>query len=786
MPLPSPKRPLLWLGLAFMAGIILADQLHLSVPVWLGLSALALLAAFLIYKRISLYTLPGSTRLLLGLIFLSLAIGGLRYQTAQPEFSPGYVAWYNDQDHKVTLTGWLIAPPDQRDEYTNLRLHLDSLDTAEKSLPVQGQVLVRTLPGADFKVGDVLRMQGYLKTPPENEEFSYRAYLARQGIHSILYSDDVSQLPFRSGSPIIRAVFTFKDHLFKTLKKIFPEPEASLLAGILLGVDHGLSPGLQQAFNNTGTAHIIAISGFNIAILAAFFAGLFGRLLGSRRGALVAILGIAFYTLLVGADASVLRSAIMGGSALFARQIGRRQDGLNTLGLVAGLMCVFNPFLPWDVGFQLSFAATLGLVLYAGPLQEFVLAWLSTRFPQAKAQKLAAPLAEYLLFTLAAQVTTLPLMAYHFGRISLVSFLANPFILPAQPAVMIASGLALLLGLINLPLGQLAAWLAWPFSTYTIRVVELFNRFPHGVLVLGDFSLLFVVLFYLLLFGFTFAPARLKEILSPVRNPLFLGTSMVILTVLVWRSALSLPDGRLHLTFLDVGSADAVLIQTPTGRNLLINGGPTQSGLTDALGRRLSPLERKLDILVLASTQEEQVASLPGTMQLFPPDVVLWSGSTEASYSSLRLQAWLVSAEIPVTVAEPGLELDLGQGARLKVLTVSSRGAVLMVEWIDFRALLPIGLTFADLETMPSDPTLASLSVLLLADSGYAPLNPPQWISKLDPQLSILSVSAADPNGLPDQETLAAVQNYPLIRTDRSGWINVSTDGVNMWVETER
>ncbi len=449
-------------------------------------------------------------------------------------------------------------------------------------------------------------------------------------------------------------------------------------------------------------------------------------------------------------------------------------------------MCFFNPFLPWDVGFQLSFAATLGLVLYASPLQEFAVRWLSTRYPQASAQKLAAPLAEYLLFTLAAQVTTLPLMAYHFGRISLVSFLANPFILPAQPAVMITSGLALLLGLIYLPLGQLVAWLAWPFSTYTIRVVELFNRLPHGVLILGDFSLLFVVLFYLLLFGFTFAPARLKEILRPVRNPVVLGTGLVIMTVLVWRSTLSLPDGRLHLTFLDVGSADAVLIQTPGGRNLLINGGPAQSILTDALGRRLSPLEHKLDILVLASTQEEQVTSLPGTVGLFPPGLVLWSGAAEASYSSLRLQTGLVSAEIPVTMAEPGLELDLGQGARLKVLAVSSRGAVLMLDWIEFRALLPIGLTFTDLDKLASDPSLDPLSVLLLADSGYAPLNPQQWIANLSPQLSILSVSAADPKGLPDPETLAAVQDYPLLRTDRSGWISVSTDGVSMWVETER
>jgi len=782
----NPNRPLFWLGLAFIAGILLASQVGWGVPVWLGLSGLALLSAVLLHRHSNFFNLPASTRLLFSLSLLVAMLGGLRYQAAQPELSPFFVAWYNDREYKVTLTGWLAAPPDQRDGYTNLRIHLDSLDTGDQSLPVQGLVLARVQPGTDHQVGDVLRLRGYLKTPPENEDFSYRDYLARQGIRSTISYAQVSALAFRGGNPVIRAVFTFKEHLLKILKHIFPEPEASLLSGILLGVDTGLSPDLQQAFKNTGTSHIIAISGFNIAILAALFASLFSRLWGSRRGALAAVLGIAFYTLLVGAEASVLRAALMGASALFARQIGRRQDGLNTLGFVAGLMCLFNPFLLWDVGFQLSFAATLGLVLYAMPLQEFALRWLSLRLPQATGEKLAVPLAEYLLFTLAAQVTTLPLMAWHFGRISLVSFLANPFILPAQPLVMIASGLALLLGLIYLPLGQVAAWLAWPFSTYTIRMVELFDRLPHGVLVLGDFPFLFMVLFYLVLFGITFTPIRLKETFRPIRSPAVLLTGLVILTVLTWRTALSLPDGRLHVTFLEVGSADAVLIQTPTGRSILINGGPGQSVLADALGRRQPPFARRLDTLVLASTLEEQVTALPGTMELFPPDTVLWSGLGEASYSALRLQGWLASASIPITPAQPGMQLDLGRGARLKVLAVSPRGAVLLLEWDRFRALLPVGLDFDSLTALETDPTLASLSVLLLADSGYAPLNPPQWITRLHPQLSILSVSAADHNGLPDPETLAALLNYPLLRTDRSGWIHVSTDGTRMWVETER
>ena len=794
------RLPLLWLSLAFLAGILLARQVHLSLTVWLILAGIALLAAILIrllpfapqFLRSPAPLLPLSPALLLLVLFL----GAARYQYSIPAIDAHHIAWYNDRQYDLLVTGVLTEPPDVRDTYTNLRLSVQSVNTGDESLPVGGLILARILPGQTFHYGDGIRLRGQLKTPPENEEFSYRDYLAREDIHAYMSSAEATLLPFRGGNPlaehpgrVVAAVYALKERSLAVIYRIFPDPEASLLAGILLGVDTGLPAELQQAYKDTGTAHIIAISGFNITIIAALFVALFSRLLGPRRGALAAVVGIALYTFLVGAEAAVVRAALMGGLALFARQVGRRQDGLNTLTFVAALMAVGNPSVLWDVGFQLSFAATLGLILYAQPLQEWVTQRLS-RIPllAPRAAHIAQPLSEYFLFTLAAQLTTLPIMAYQFGRISLVSLIANPFILPAQPAVMLLGGLALLLGLLYLPLGQLAAWLAWPFVVYTNRAVELFASFPHGVLVLGDFSLLFVVLFYAALLSWTFAGSRLKAFFAArglALAPMFLS-ALALITFLTWRAAFAAPDGRLHLTFLDVGSADAVLIQTPTGRTVLVNGGPSPARLSDALGRRLSPFDRKLDYLVIASTQEDQVAALPRTLERFPPDAVLWAGKVESSYPARQLNEWLADQSIAVTRAVPGSGLDLGAGARLEVLSVTPRGAVLLLTWNGFRALLPIGMNFDTLDELQNGQAVGPVSVLLLADSGYAPLNPPEWIANLQPQLVILSVAAGDADGLPDQDTLDAVQDITLLRTDRDGWITVSTDGAQMWVEVEK
>ena len=791
------QLPLMWFSLAFLAGIILASLISLSIWIWAGLSIVFLVLALFIRflpplaslraTRSSFYLYPFTF-----VLFFALFLGAARYQRSVPKFDAFHIAYYNDRDYDLLITGTLAEPPDYRDNYTNLRLDVEKVDTGDRDLPAHGLILVRASNNQIFHYGDRLRLRGQLKTPPENEDFSYRDYLAGQHIHSYMSSAEVTVLPGKGGNPISAALYAIKEKSLDNIYSIFPDPESSLLAGILLGVDTGLTQELQQAFKNTGTAHIIAISGFNMSIIAGLFVIFFSRFLGPRRGAALAILGIILYTVLVGGGAAVVRAAIMGGLALFARQVGRRQFALNTLLAVALLMCLWNPLYIWDVGFQLSFFATLGLILYAQPFSQFANGIITKYFPASTAERFAELFSEFVLLTLAAQLTTIPIMAYHFQRISLVSFLANPFILPAQPAVMILGGLAVLLSLVWFPLGQIAAWVAWPFVVYTIRMVELFDRVPHGTVFLSELSIWFVILFYAVLLSVTFGGVQIREGIESLKGrqtKVPIGIGLVVLTLallLVWRAAVAIPDRLLHITFLDVGSADALLIKTPSGKSVLVNGGPSVSTLADEIGRRLPSFNRRLDWLIVAGTDDEDVAALPRVIERYPPDAVLWSGNTQASFSSRVLNEYLSLQEILVTNAEPEQVLDLGEGATLRVLTTGPRGAVLLIEWESFRALLPIGMSFEALDELQEGAIVGPVSVLSLADSGYAASNPPEWIANLNPELVVLSVDAADQNGMPDREVLEVVEDYALLRTDLNGWIEITTNGKQMWVNVER
>ena len=806
--------PLFWLSISFLAGILLAALQSLPHLVWLAFAGLAVFYAAIssrlfilichhwgrflgrmlgflpfwgIAGLVRFQKILARMRLPAGWLLVAFCLGGFRYQSAQPIIRPTDLAFYNDTHEFIILDGWLVEPPDLRDQYSLLRLQVDRLRFAgqTQARPVSGQLLVRTAPGVSWEYGDRLRLDGGLVAPPEQEDFSYRRYLARQGIYSYMATNQVMRVGSGEGNRVIAAAYHLRQRALDLVYQYWPDPEASLLAGILLGMEEGIPADVAEAFRDTGTAHIIAISGSNIAIIAGFVAATLGRLMDARRRFWVAglstllVLGYAF---LVGWDAAVVRAAIMGGVALFAAPFGRRPNGLNSLAFVASVMAFFNPNILWDVSFQLSFMATLGLVLFAGPFSEAFSQMMARRWGAGLAARLTGPVGEYVLFTLAAQLTTLPVILAQFERLSAVALLANPLILPAQPVVMATGGLALLSGLLFQPVGQFFAWFAWPFMRYTIVVVEGLGRIPGAAWVTGPVSPVFLLglIALILVAGLFWEPLkgllrRLADLLGG-KAALLALLVLAVSATLVWRMGLHAPDGRLHLYLFDTGGGEALLIQTPTGRHVLINGGARASQLSSELGRRLPLFDRHIDWLVVGGVRDEQIGALPVTVERYPPKAVLWTGPTAGSSSARTLYRQLTEAQVEMIEPQTGLALDLGDGARLEFLAVTSRGAVLLLKWDNFRALLPVGMDFDALESLLVRKDLAPLSALLLPDSGYAPLNPPELFAHLQPQIVLLSVAPGNSQGLPSPETLeasAGLQPAP----HRSEWLDRADDG---------
>jgi len=261
--------PLLWLSLAFLGGLALGDWLKWSWQVWLAFSLVSIPLAFWLRRR-SFFTFHPYS-IILAFLPVALFGGALRWQLSQPVLTPQTLAWYNVRG-ALAITGIISAPPDERSTFTYLRVQVSQVappggaaqaasSPVTGTQPVAGTLLAMVLPGGSWQYGDRVTLTGALASPPESSEFSFQDYLARQGIYSYISYPQVKRLESGQGSPFWAWLYAFKEHALSVVYRIFPQPESALLAGILLGDDSRISPGLQQAFQATGTAHIIAISG---------------------------------------------------------------------------------------------------------------------------------------------------------------------------------------------------------------------------------------------------------------------------------------------------------------------------------------------------------------------------------------------------------------------------------------------------------------------------------------------------------------------------------------------
>lgn len=386
----------------------------------------------------------------------------------------------------LELVGAVAAEPDRRLDRAEYMLgNLSAVAPAAGPENYSGKILLKTKLYPEYHYGDVLKFTCRLERPAPSDDspWRYDKYLALRSVSAVCSAP--KRLAVVGEAPPNRALALLlrgKARLEAHLERLFPEPEASFMGGLLYGSRGTLPSELKESFNKTGLSHIIAISGYNITIIATIlmttliFLGLW-----RQQAYWVVLVSLALFVVFTGASASVVRAAVMGVLVLTARQLGRLSHIGNALLLAAAIMALVNPLvLVWDVGFQLSFLATMGLVYGSPILERFGASGVASQGAgQARAFTRAFSsvqewLREALLPTLSAIIATLPLILYYFGRLSVVAPLVNVMVLWIIPYLMLGGFLALVFSFIFFPLGQLVAWAATLGLKFVIFVATFF------------------------------------------------------------------------------------------------------------------------------------------------------------------------------------------------------------------------------------------------------------------------------------------------------------------------
>ena len=325
-----------------------------------------------------------------------------------------------------------------------------------------------------YQYGDLVQISGeWVKTSQSSNKYDQLLHF-----QLIAFAIDRPVIQLQEPGPrsivesFFRASFYFVSRFENSLNTILPEPHASLAAGLILGVKRNIPDSLMSAFQTVGLTHIIALSGYNISVILIIFTGFLVAYLGRRQIFLYGTVFALFFVFITGASQSIVRAAIISIILLFARTIGRRADQANLILFSAFVMVLINPYvITKDVGFQLSFAAFIGLVYLSEPIKLYF-----------KKRKIPSLITNPLSETLSAQFAVFPLIFLYFRQISFISPLSNILVLWIVPLSMLLSFISGLVGIFSVTLGRYMAFISWPCLEYIIKVTEWLSKVPGAAI----------------------------------------------------------------------------------------------------------------------------------------------------------------------------------------------------------------------------------------------------------------------------------------------------------------
>jgi competence protein ComEC len=795
-----------------VAGIFLGSKIDLP---WL-----ALLFALIPFAFVPFFPNSRKTLIVAGLCLLALLGGGLRFSSSLPPVDEHSLSFYNDKG-TVEIQGMVAEEPDIRDRYCLLTFSASEIVVNVEGIDVSGRALIRVPRYPAYDYGDVLKLTGELETPSQSGDFDYRTYLARQGIYSLVYYPQIEVVDHGQGIKPLQWIYSARERLAASLARALPEPQGSLAQAILLGLRGNIPDSLHEAFSRTGTAHLLAISGLHISIVIGLLLSLFTFLFGRQHSVHIwlTLALIWLYALLAGMHPPIVRAAIMGSLFLIAQYLGRQGSGIIALAFAAAVMVGIQPGVLWTVSFQLSFLAMAGLIVLYPYFQAWGRKGVARIFGDRETLSATGSLiTDVFAASLAATVAVAPLIAYNFGVVPLVGLPATFFALPALPFIIVTSGLIAFVGLIVSVAAQILGWLAWLFLSYLVFLVQAFDALPHASLQVTDIPVWYVLAYYAVLAGVIALINRRNRmadfssrLTSGIRktaqgipkprlgfSPKWLVLPLLIIATVVWSVALTMPDGKLHVSFLDVGQGDAILIRMPNGQDILIDGGPDTQKISLELSERLPFWDRTIDLVVCTQPQADHVTGLVEVLQRYRVKLILDPG---IPYETSIYQEWLRLIDdkgIEYDITRTGQEIDLGNGVKMEVLNppeslwegttddVDNNGVVLRLSWgkVSFLFTADIGAE-AELELIMQRANLKA-TVQKVAHHGSKTSTSPAFLAAVDPEVAVISVGADNPFGHPSADVLDRLTERlgedNVYRTDQDGTIEFITDGQGLWV----
>ncbi|SFH32474.1 competence protein ComEC [Desulfotomaculum arcticum] len=786
------NRPLVTVTISFILGIASGVRFNLSPGLLLLLSA-----GFLILTLLYCVQAWQENCRVFVLLFFILGWTNVCVDIEKPANGPEEYA-----GRHVILEGIVAVEPQLQQDSVRYTIEAKSIKHGARRLETSGKVLVRA-PGNGpvYQYGDLLQVGGviYIPREPSNfDVFNYRDYLERRGIQCLLYvnkNEDLKLLGKGAGSKILLLASKVKGRLTEVAGQTMDDRQAAVIGGLLFGNRDGIDDQTMDIFANTGVAHVLCVSGLHVGYVLAGVLGLAGLLRLSGRWVLfLAPALMLFYAAMTGMSPAVVRAVLMATIVLLAAYLGRERDWPTGLALAALVILLINPAYLFEIGFQLSFTATWG-ILYLGPaLGDFL------------RNRLLMPgwLAMPLQVTLAAQLATLPVLLYYFNLLALVAPLANLLLVPMVGVVMLFGFVGCVSGIVFLPLAGLINFATGVLIDLFLGLAGLIESFPWAKVYLAAppwyvFPAWYGCLALAVQTAGDGVTLFSKWGISRYVNAA-IGVCLAVFIFWPWNGT----GGQMEVHFIDVGQGDSVLMRFPGGRAMLVDAGGVLGDPEKARAvgdNTVVPYLRRLginqlDAVAVTHPHEDHVGGIPAVLEKFDVGALVLTGAPGYSefltnvskktkiYRVGSGQTLRLDNNVDVYVIGPDLNFET-QSASEDDLNNTS--LVLAVEYGQVSFLLT-----GDIEAEAQRELVASgvrlKTTVLKAPHHGSGLFEPEFFTAAAPDYAVIQVGERNRFGHPAQTTLQALaeSGAKILRTDRDGAVVFETDGEKLNVKTAR
>ncbi len=744
MEVKNIKRPLVVIAIGMIIGIIYGLYLKMSIVLFF---ILLIILKSKKYEKINRNRKVLITLLISALIF-NIYVNILNYK---------YERFYGESKETIETEATIISNKKETDYY-----NIYTVKTNNKKF-------ILYTKNSNLKYGMKIKLEGVLKNPESARNykgFNYREYLKTKKIYGTIKSINIEIISENQINFIAMASNNVRNQIIGTANKILPNNTQGLLVGILIGEKDNIPEDVVNSFSKSSLSHILATSGTHISyIILGITYLLLKSKIPKRTSYFLIDLILIFFMFIVGFTTSVVRASIMGILLISGKIVHRKPDVLTSMAISLIITLTYNPFLIQDIGLELSYLGTLGIVILNRPIKNYII---------NKLPKMQKEIIEIASVTVSAQILIIPILILKFNTVSLTFILSNMLAIPI-------TGIIILYGYINIFIGIFAIKVANKMSIVLnvllkiiISISNIVSKLPFSKILIPTPNIIYITLYYLIIINF-----RKKKKL------------IILIIVLIFALAINiiynLFPKQLRIHIIDVGQGDSELIITPKGKKVLIDAGEKENVLLEYL---LDRKIMKIDYVLISHFDSDHCYNVIQIIEELKIENLIISRQTKNTELFNTIINLCNENRVNIIIVEAGYEIEIDKNIKLKILwpiknenvinSLNNNSIVAKLEYNEFSMLFT-----GDIEEKIENKLLEKYqrnilksTVLKVAHHGSESSSKEEIVKLISPKISVIGVGKENKFGHPNKDVIRRLkeQNSKIFRTDLNGEITIKVN----------